>query len=210
MANFLRYVVVTLLLISGLEAKDLGVYGSTSSIGEEDLIDFIKARIQSFSEEDRQQLMQAIQNTFVSTLKRPMEVKGIRKVKEYSVAYFDPSICVDRDILNHKGQIIVKKGTLVNPLSQVSLTQDLLFFDATDSEQLAWAESFASSLKWILVKGQPMQLEENLNRPIYFDQGGSLTKKFGVNQVPARVSQEGLRLKIEFIPVGGKTCANCS
>jgi conjugal transfer pilus assembly protein TraW len=204
MANFLKAALLALLLSSELDAKDLGIYGSTSSISEEDLIQFIKERIQSFSEEDRQQFMQSMQNYFVSELKKPMEVKGIRKAKKYSVIYFDPSICVDQDIFNHKGQIVVKKGTIVNPLSQVSLDQDLLFFDATDSEQLAWAESFSSSSKWILVKGQPMQLEKDLNRPIYFDQGGILIKKFGITQVPAHVSQEGIQLKIEFIPVGEK------
>lgn len=204
MANFLKAALLALLLSSGLNAKDLGVYGSTSSISEEDLIQFIKERIKTFSEEERQQFMQAMQNYFVSELKKPMEVKGIRKAKKYSVIYFDPSICVDQDIFNHKGQIVVKKGTIVNPLSQASLDQDLLFFDATDIEQLAWAESLSSSSKWILVKGQPMQLEEDLNRPIYFDQGGILTKKFGINQIPAHVSQEGMKLKIEFIPVGEK------
>lgn len=204
MANFLRVISIALLLVSGLDAKDLGVYGSTCSIGEEDLIQFIKERIQSFSEENRQQFMQTMQNYFVSELKKPMEIKGILKAKEYSIIYFDPSIYVDRDIFNHKGQIVVKKDTIVNPLSQVSLDQDLLFFDATDIEQLAWAESFSSSSKWILVKGQPMQLEEDLNRPIYFDQGGILIKKFGITQIPAHVSQEGMKLKIEFIPIGEK------
>lgn len=210
MANFLRKALIAILLTSGLEAKDLGIYGSTSSIGEEDLIQFIKERVQSFSEEDRLLFMQAMQNYFVSELKKPMEIKGIRQVKEYSVTYFDPSICVTQDIFNHKGQIVVKKGTLFNPLSQVSLSQNLLFFDATDAEQLAWAKFFSSSSKWILVKGQPMQLEEDLDRPIYFDQGGLLTKKFGIYQVPAHISQEGLKLKVEFIPMGGKTCANGS
>src|SRR5262245_34704836 len=106
MANFLRRALIALLLTSGLEAKDLGIYGSTYSISEQDLIQFIKERIQSFSEEDRQSFMQAMQNYFASEIKKPMEVKGIRKVKEYSVAYFDPSICVDRDIFNHKEQIV--------------------------------------------------------------------------------------------------------
>lgn len=205
MAHFLKWIFMTMLLVSRLEAKDLGIYGATSSIGEEDLIHFIQERIQQFSEADRQTFMQTLQSSLIFQLKKTMEVKGIQKAKVYSTTYFDPSIGVDHDIFNHKGQIVVKKGTQLNPLSQVSLNQDLLFFDATDSDQLAWAKSLSSSFKWILVKGQPMQLEEELNRPIYFDQAGVLTKKFGIQQVPARVSQEGVRLKIEFIPVGGLT-----
>lgn len=204
MSYFLRRALIALSLAIGLEAKDIGIYGSTSSIEEEDFIQLIQEKIQSFSEEDRQKFMQTIQNELVSDLKKTMELKGIRKAKKYSVTYFDPSICVDKDIFNHKGQTVVKKGTVVNPLSYVSLNQDLLFFDATDPVQFAWAESFPSSSKWILIKGQPMQLEEKFNRPIYFDQNGLLTKKFGITQVPAHVSQEGMQLKIELIPMGDK------
>jgi len=210
MSNFLRQLFILALFKCALEAKDFGVWGSTSPVKEEDLIHFIQKRIQYISEEERETLMQTLQNSFISQFKKPMEVKGIKKAKVYSVTYFDPSICLDRDILNHQGQIIVKKGSQYNPLSNFSLSQDLLFFDATDKEQLAWAESQTSSAKWILVKGQPMQLEEELNHPVYFDQGGILTKKLKIQQVPARVSQEDLRLKIEFILVGDLRCAHCS
>lgn len=207
MANFLKWILMANLFACPLEAKNLGVYGSTASIEEEDLIRFIQEKIQKFSEEERQAFMQGMRNYFTSQLKKTMEVKGIQKARLYSVNYFDPSICVDRDIFNHAQQIIVKKGTSFNPLSQISLNQDLLFFDATDLKQLAWAESRPSSAKWILIKGQPMQLEEDFNRPIYFDQGGVLTKKFGIQQVPACVSQEGLKLKIEFFPVQEASCS---
>jgi len=209
MAYFLRIVLLAALLVSRIEAKDLGTYGATSSILEEDLILFIQNKIQCLSDEEQQTVMKELQSYCISQLKKPMEVKGIQKAKSYSVKYFDPSLCVDRDILDHEKQIIVKKGTSVNPLSYVSLNQELLFFDATDSDQLAWAESLSTCAKWILVKGLPMQLEEELNRPVYFDQGGVLTKKFGIQQVPARVYQDGLQLKIEFIPIGeGDTCVN--
>lgn len=202
MAHFLKGILMAGLFFSQLEAKDLGVYGATSSISEEDLISYLQEKLKNISEDDQQELIKSMQSNLIDQIKKPMEIKGIQKVKSYSLTYFDPSIYVNYDILNHEGQIIVKKGTQFNPLSQVSL-QDLLFFDATDPAQLSWAKSLPPSFKWILVKGQPMQLEETLNRPIYFDQEGILSKKFGIQQVPAYVSQEGLKIKIEFIPVGG-------
>lgn len=185
-----------------LNAKDLGVYGATSNIIEEDLICYIQEKIKKLSEEEHKDFMQAMQDHFITQLKKPMEVKGIEKTKSYSVTYYDPSISVEHDILDHEGKVIVKNGTHFNPLSQ-AIIQDLIFFDSTDANQLSWALSLPPSVKWILVKGKPMELEEKLNRPVYFDQNGVLTEKFGIHQVPARISQEGLRLKIEFIPVGG-------
>ena len=35
------------------------------------------------------------------------------------------------------------------------------------------------------------------SRMFYFDQGGKLVKKFGIEQVPARVSQDARVLKVE-------------
>lgn len=203
MAYFLITISIFFLTIP-LDAKDFGVYGATSSIEEQDLIQFLKEKIDSYSEEDRRVVFESIQRAFVSKTKMTMEVEGIKKTKVYSVSYFDPTITVNRDILNHRGQVIVKAGTHFNPLSRVSLNQDLLFFDATDESQLNWAKDQEKSATWILIKGKPIQLESDLNRPIYFDQGGTLSKKFGVYEVPARVSQEDQRIKIEFIPVGLK------
>lgn len=200
MANFLKWILVATIYVSQLESKDFGIYGSTTAIEEEDLIKFLSQKMQTFTEEDRHDFIQTMRNHFTSRLEMTMEVEGIQKALLYSVTYFDPSISVDRDILNLNKEVVVKKGSCFNPLSKVSLDQDLLFFDAMDPDQLAWAQSQKSSSKWILVKGHPVKLEENLNRPIYFDQSGALTNKFGIKHVPARVSQHGWRLKIEEIP----------
>jgi conjugal transfer pilus assembly protein TraW len=37
--------------------------------------------------------------------------------------------------------------------------------------------------------------------PVYYDQQGLLTRRFGIAQVPALVSQEGARLRIDEIEV---------
>jgi conjugal transfer pilus assembly protein TraW len=49
------------------------------------------------------------------------------------------------------------------------------------------------------VKGAPLLLSEELKVPVYFDQSGLLTKKLGIHHVPALVTQEGMRLRIEEI-----------
>ena len=37
--------------------------------------------------------------------------------------------------------------------------------------------------------------------PVYYDQQGRLTRRLGIKQVPALVSQEGLRLRIDELVV---------
>jgi conjugal transfer pilus assembly protein TraW len=206
MPNFLKWILVTVLFSSFLNAKDFGNYGTTAAISEEDLIHVIQERVKKLSQDEQLTFMQTVRTYFTDQLKAPMQVKGIEKAQLYTVSYFDPSICVDRDILDQEKKVIIKQGTSFNPLSQVSLSQVLIFFDATDLEQLNWAKMQGSDATWILTKGQPLLLEEKLNRPIYFDQSGVLTKKFGIRCVPARISQEGLKLKIEETPVKETLC----
>ena len=57
-------------------------------------------------------------------------------------------------------------------------------------------------LKIILVKGEPLKLQRELKKQkiwIYFDQAGFLTQKLEIKEVPALVTQDGLRLKISII-----------
>jgi len=42
-----------------------------------------------------------------------------------------------------------------------------------------------------------MDLMKRWQIRVYYDQQGSLTRRLGITQVPALVSQEGLRLRID-------------
>ena len=54
----------------------------------------------------------------------------------------------------------------------------------------------ASRAKLILVKGAPLELMKSRQRRFYFDQGGTLVKRFGIRAVPASVEQQGRVLVI--------------
>ena len=57
----------------------------------------------------------------------------------------------------------------------------------------------AERVKIILVNGAPLKLSNQYKRRFYFDQHGLLIKKFGIKQIPARVSQKNHSLQIEEI-----------
>ena len=92
-----------------------------------------------------------------------------------------------------------KAGTHVNPLEHTSLAAPMLFFDGSDESHLQWALAENASSRLILTKGSPLQLEEKIERPVFFDQQALLTKKLKIQFIPARVTQEGVVLKIEEI-----------
>lgn len=137
----------------------------------------------------------------VEALESPKAVSGLKKAEKYKKRYFDPTIVTKKAIRDHEGNVIVPAGKRYNPLRSVALNNDLIIFDAEDEEQLVWAESLGKNVTPVLVKGHPLEIEEQTRRPVYFDQNGTLTEHFGIEEIPAKISQEGELLVIETIPV---------
>ncbi len=189
-----------------LQAKDFGVRGKIASIEEQDPIVLIQSKLKTMEERgELEQHNRELQKKTKAAIERPKPVEGLSKAKETRIFYYDPTYIISEDLKDHTGQIFYKKGTQLNPLETVSLSQNLLFFDGDDDEQVAFAkenlkEKLAeNSVKLILVKGAPLVLSEELKVPVYFDQSGLLTKKLRIHHVPALVTQHGLRLRIEEI-----------
>lgn len=206
----LKYVFLLLVLLNTelriLNAKSLGTHGVIYPIEEVDPIALIKQKLKVM--EDSGELERhniELQKKTRASVERPQPVDGITKATKFRVFYYDPFHIVKEDLKDHQGRIFTKKGTRIKPLETVSLSQNLIFFDGDDKEQLAWVqEKFSksienNSIRLILVRGAPLKLSEDLNIPVYFDQGGILTKKLGIQHVPAVVSQENLHLRIEEI-----------
>lgn len=196
-----RFLIIALLLFNSAFAKDFGTRGNTFPISEQDLIEFLKNRVENLSDSQKTALQKQLQDHYSKRLTHPPSVNGIVDAEIYKTHYFDPTITVNQDIKDHEGNIIAKKGTTYNPLLATSLSQNLLFIDGSNESHVEWASNEPGA--WILVKGCPLELEKKLEIPIYFDQGGVLCNRLNISHVPARVSQSGKYLKIEEIPVGG-------
>jgi len=184
-------------MFSNSYGLDFGVQGIVYKIEEEDLLEYILAKTEKITLPNQEKL----RKKQIETFKKPQRIE-LSEASENKVYFFDPTVCVQEDIKDNEGNIVVKKGTVFNPLKTVSLGQDLIFFDGTKKEHIEWAKK-NSKAKWILINGDPIELEKELNRPIYFDQSGAITKKLKIQNVPAKVSQKGLSLKIEEIFLGG-------
>lgn len=188
-------------MIRLLEAKDLGTYGHLFPIEEEDLLKVLRNKVNDLSKEELEAMRNKVQSHYSSQLQNPLPIQGLTDAKVYRVFYVDPTLCVDRDIKDHEGKLVVSKGKCINPLETVVHLNALLFFDASNLQHVEWAKRQNQLVKWVLTKGKPLEFEEKENRPVYFDQFGTLVKKFGIKHLPAKVSQEGLQLKVEEFPL---------
>jgi conjugal transfer pilus assembly protein TraW len=101
--------------------------------------------------------------------------------------------------------LLFAAGTRKNPLEVVSLSRHLLFFDGRDPAQVGRVRQlialYQGRVKPILVGGSYLDLMQSWHVPVYYDQQGLLTRRLGITQVPALVSQEGLRLRIDELAV---------
>jgi conjugal transfer pilus assembly protein TraW len=74
----------------------------------------------------------------------------------------------------------------------------MILIDGSDEEQVSWAVSqVKSGGKIVLTKGSPITLFRKTGQRFYFDQGGKITQRFQIKQIPARITQEGQKLLIE-------------
>jgi len=186
------------IFLSPAIAKDFGVHGSISVIEEEDPIRLIQQKLKGMEERgELDQHKRDLQKKTKAAVERPKPVEGISAAHETRIFYYDPTYVVPADIKDHLGQLIHQKDTRINLLETVSLSQELVFFDGDDSDQVAWVQTRKEPARLILVKGAPLALSEKLGVPVYFDQAGLLSKKLGITHVPAVVTQQGLRLRIE-------------
>jgi conjugal transfer pilus assembly protein TraW len=182
-----------LLMFMTVATIDLGIQGKTFPIAERNLKEVMAEKVAQVDE-------MPIKET-ERRLRSPKAVSGLGVSQRKQRHTFDPSVVAHEEIKDNEGNVIVAKGSRYNPLDRIQLNENLLFFSAANREHIAWAEVYPKKAKWILVEGDPFLLESELDRPVFFDQFGYLTKKLGIKNVPAVVYQEGNLLVIEEIPL---------
>ena len=102
------------------------------------------------------------------------------------------------NIFNEKGELVAKKGEVVNPFEKITYKKTLIFFDADDKAQFSWVEANYKKyqhVKFILTGGSVKDATNLLGR-VYFDWKGALTKKLHLEHVPSVVEQKGLQWQI--------------
>lgn len=187
------------LFLSTAQGRIFSDIGTTFEIHEESFLTMIQRRIEAARAEGKLSSMEETVKTRVKErVINPLPVEGLRKTQEERSWYFDPSITLDQDIRDHKSQMIYPKGTKLNPLTKVSWRDPMVLIDGSDEEQVAWAiKQVKDGGKIILVKGSPINLYRETGQRFYFDQGGRIVGRFQIRQIPARITQDGMKLLIE-------------
>ncbi|QHD70665.1 type-F conjugative transfer system protein TraW (plasmid) [Sphingobium yanoikuyae] len=199
-------ILCSLTLSSAGQASDHGVVGQTFPVIETDLLSVIEQRLTRLQASGGIDRMNAeFARRAEAKVRRPTPVAGITPATQARVWAFDPTIVIEKDVKDQKGNFVARAGQTVNPLDFVAMHQALVFVDGDDKAQMEWATSQYSDLKAkiILVSGSPIEEMTARKRRFYFDQEGRLTGKFGVRHTPAVAEQDGKIIKVSEIKLKG-------
>lgn len=198
---------ILLTLSAACGAKDLGTWGNVFEPAEQDMLTFIQNRLKGMEQSgELDRLREEATARVKEHAVRPTPVEGLSKAVTYRSFVWDPTFTVKETITDMQGNVIARKGDTVNPLDKVPFSQVLYLIDGDDREQVNWTRqqiAGQTDFKVILVKGNIRDSSNALNERIYFDQSGVLTRKFGFEHIPARISRDGRVMKVEEIPVSG-------
>lgn len=203
--------ITTILIISFLlvclsgHAKNLGVWGATFPVAEQDIKEFIFSRLRTMQQNGELDKINAsfIRNVKTHTL-RPKPVEGITTTDRPQTFYYDPTYILQKTITDDRGNVIARAGTTINPLNTITLHGVLFFLDADDKKQINWAIEHTKKydyVRHILVRGNIKEAGDALGERIYFDQAGLITKQLGIKHVPCIVRQSDTKLQIQEFAV---------
>lgn len=191
-----------------LIAKNLGTYGQTFPIVEPDFLSFIHQRLNALQASGKlQQLTVQGKANARQLIANPLPIAGIQtatKPEQYTVT---PQFKLPHDITTPDGTVLYHQGKTVYPLAHVTLGEALLFIDARDAAQVAWAKQTIAHLKRykiILTAGNIMSTMKQLGR-VYYDQQGVITKRLAIHAVPALAQQVGKSLRITVVSLSQHT-----
>lgn len=208
------FVLLALCASSLGQAEDLGIKGQTYATdkdGREQLKDVIRQKQQS-GEVDR--FWKDYQAKTIEAIKHPAPL-GIASNYAPRIELRDLRFAFSSDMKDERGRVVVKAGTVVEPLKVSPLTTGLIFIDGRDQAQVDYAikRGRAEPLKIVLTAGSPFDLRVKYKNaewwgtktiPFYFDQKKMIINNFkrlygiDINSVPAVLTQKGTQLSIEF------------
>ncbi len=135
----------------------------------------------------------------VQHILRPKPVKDVSDLPKGQAPkqfYVDPSVVLNKDIRDTRGNVVAHKGSRVNPLDYRAFHETLIFMNGDNPSQIRWANQFIQQAKQhhrifkiILVSGNINSSATALHQRVYFDQHGSLCRHFHIKYTPALVFQ---------------------
>lgn len=195
-------------------AENLGVKAQTYAI-DKDAREILKDAVREKTRTgDVDRFWKDYREKAIASIKHPTPL-GVKTDYQQRAELRELKFVIPSDFRDEKGRVIVKRGTVIEPLKAMPLVNGLIFIDGRDQRQVdyAIARGRKEPLKIVLTAGSPYELRVRYQNqpwqggktiPFYFDQRkmiiNTLQRLYGINlqSVPVVLNQKGDKLAIEF------------
>jgi len=198
--------------VAGVDTKvtghiSLGSYAQNYAIAEPPLDDVLTLKLQQAqSGEAGVKATRDWTDAMRTFYTNPPVTPGIQaNDSKHKVRYVDPSISVPEDVFGPDGRLAFAKGSKFNALHYVALPEPHLFFDARDARQVQAAKAavlyFQGGVRLIAVGGSAVLTAPKVGQRVYYDYAGTFSKNFQIKRVPALITQEKMRYRVDELPL---------
>lgn len=167
-----------------------GTQGAVRPVIERNLLEEIELRLSRIDFEEKKK--QAVAKFW--SKQKFVQLPRAQKDEAWMI---DPTVKVTKDIVNPNGEVLARKGDIVNPLASIPALNTYILFNARDTKQLEWAYSQKSSGKLV---GTVMFMSSELDAEKGWDHLSALREQFKqeIYMVPKEMVD---RFKITALPV---------
>jgi conjugal transfer pilus assembly protein TraW len=177
-------------------AKDLGKYGATYPIIEEDAISQLKKAIAKYDwEKFKIKQKEKIKNF------KPKDLVDLPVAKEDKVFKVDMTGAIKEDIIGRDGEVIYPKGYKYNPMEYVFMRRIIVFINGKDEKQIEWYKKspYPADMRTMLLitDGSYLDVRKKLNTMTVYYANKEIIERMGIKAVPSVAVQKGTELEVQ-------------
>jgi len=184
-------------------AQNLGVHGQLWDIQEEDAVGYMKRRADEMVKNgDVKKAQDEAAKKIKDQILHQPAVPGYKVATASITRYFDPTVSLEKSMIDAKGKMIFPAGTKINPFKYGGLSKRIIVIDARIPDQVAFAISEKKKHPRdlvVLVAGDWVMVTKKIGSQAFYDQSGAITRRFELNKTPSVLSQDRLMLKIQEV-----------
>lgn len=196
-------ILVLLMLPFVVLAKDLGKYGATYTIIEEDAIVQMKKAIVKYD-------WDKFEKKQIEKIKKfkPKDLVDLPLAKEDKVFSIDMTYTLKEDIIGKDGLVIYPRGYQYNPMEYVFMRRIMVFINAKDIRQMEWYKNspYPDDMRTVLLitDGSYLYVKNKLNTSVYYA-NREIIERMGIKAVPSVAVQKGTELEVREYALKKKT-----
>ena len=198
--NIMFIIILINSIPAAVSAKDLGTYGATYAIIEEDAIGYLKKAIAGFDmEKFKKSQIEKIRNF------KPKDLVDLPVASQDRVFKVDMTGTIPDDIVGINGEVIYPKGYRYNPMEYVFMRRILVFIDGRDERQIQWYKKslYTTDMRTMLLitDGSYWEVKNKLKTMVYYAKR-KIIDRMGIKAVPSVAVQNKTELEVREYAIG--------